>query len=101
MNTGKYVFAQVVSFLPARVFDRFVAQYKGNKWIKHFSCWNQLLCMMFGQLSSRESLRDLLVCISAHKPKHYHLGFGSGVSRSNMANANEKRDYRIFEDFAY
>ena len=57
--------------------------------------------MMFGQLSNRGSLRDLMVCINAHLPKHYHLGFGRGVSRSNLANANEKRDYRIYEDFAY
>lgn len=101
MNPGKYVFAQLVTFLPARKFDRCVAKYKGNKWVKHFSCWNQLLCMMFGQLSNRDSLRDLLVCINAHQPKHYHLGFGNGVSRSNLANANEKRSYQIFEDFAY
>jgi hypothetical protein len=101
MNTGKYVFAQIIDFLPARIFDRCVHQYVGNKWVKHFTCWNQLLCMMFGQLSNRESLRDLLICISAHQPKHYHLGFGKGVSRSNLANANEKRDYRLFERFAY
>lgn len=100
MNSGQYVFSQVVSFLPARVFDRCVFKYNGNKWVKHFSCWNQLLCMMFGQLSNRDSLRDLLVCIGAHQPKHYHLGFGRGVSRSNLANANEKRDYRLFEQFA-
>ena len=101
MNTGKFVFAQIVTFLPARAFDRCVARYQGNKWVKHFTCWNQLLCMMFGQLSNRDSLRDLLVCMNAHQSKHYHLGFGSGVSRSNLANANEKRSYRIFEDFAY
>jgi hypothetical protein len=101
MNEGKYVFAQVAQFLPARVFDRCVAKYKGNKWVKHFSCWNQMMCMMFGQLSGRESLRDLLTTIDAHSNKYYHLGFGKKVSRSNLANANEKRDYRIYEDFAY
>ncbi len=69
MNQGKYVFAQVVTFLPARLFDRCAAQYAGNKWTKHFSCWHQLMCMMFGQLSGRESLRDLLVTISAHFQK--------------------------------
>ncbi len=69
--------------------------------IKHFTCWNQLLCMMFGQFSSRDSLRDLIVCLIAHKPKHYHLGFGKNISRSNLAEANEKRDCRIFEMFAY
>ena len=101
MNQGKYVFSQIVTFLPARVFDRCVQQFKGDKWVKHFTCWNQLLCMMFGQLSNRDSLRDLLVCIYAHKPKHYHLGFGKSISRSNLAEANEKRDCQIFEMFAY
>jgi Transposase DDE domain/Domain of unknown function (DUF4372) len=101
MNQGKYVFSQIVTFLPARVFDRCVQQFKGDKWVKHFTCWNQLLCMMFGQLSNRDSLRDLLVCVSAHKPKHYHLGFGKSISRSNLAEANEKRDCQIFEMFAY
>lgn len=101
MNNRKYVFSQVATFLLSRILDRCVAKYKGNKWIKHFSCWNQLLCMMFGQLSNRGSLRDLMVCLNAHLPKHYHLGFGRGVSRSNLANANEKRDYRIYEELAY
>ena len=100
MNSGQYIFSQVVGFLPTRLFDRCVRKYNGNKWVKHFSCWNQLLCMMFGQLSNRDSMRDLLVCIGAHQAKHYHLGFGRGVSRSNLANANEKRDYRLFEQFA-
>lgn len=101
MNMGKYIFAQIVTFLPARIFDRCVRKYQGDKWVKHFTCWNQLLCMMFGQLSNRDSLRDLLVCINAHQPKHYHLGLGKRISRSNLAEANEKRDYRIFELFAY
>jgi Domain of unknown function (DUF4372)/Transposase DDE domain len=101
MNQGKYVFSQVISFLPVRIFDRCVNTHHGNKWVKHFTCWNQLLCMMFGQLSNRDSLRDLLVCISAHQPKHYHLGFGKSISRSNLAEANEKRDSKIFELFAY
>ena len=75
MNQCKYIFYQIASFLPARIFDRRVHSHAGDKWIKHFACWNQLLCMMFGRLSSCDSLRDLLVCITAHKPKHYHLGF--------------------------
>ncbi len=101
MNQGKFVFAQVVEFLPARVFDKFVFHYQGNKKVRHFTCWNQLLCMMFGQLGNRDSLRDLMVCIEAHSSKYYHLGLGKNVSRSNLANANEKRDYRIYEQFAY
>lgn len=101
MNNGKYVFAQIVSFLPSRIFDRCVSKYEGNKWIKHFTCWNQLMCMMFGQLSGRESLRDLLITISAHPNKYYHMGFGINVSRSNLSIANEQRDCCIYETFAY
>jgi len=101
MNQGKYVFAQLTEFLPRRVFDGFVAKYAGNKYVKHFTCWNQLLCMVFGQLTSRESLRDLIVVIEAHSQKSYHLGFGRSITRSNLAKANENRDSKIFEDFAY
>ena len=101
MNQGKFVFSQIVTFIPARIFDRCVNTFQGDKWTKHFTCWNQLLCMMFGQLSNRDSLRDLLVCLIAHQPKHYHLGFGKSISRSNLAEANEKRDCKIFETFAY
>lgn len=101
MNQGKYVFAQIVEFLPQRVFDRFVEKYDGNKWVKHFSCWNQLLCMLFGQLTNRDSLRDLIVALDAHSTKSYHLGFGISVTRSNLAKANETRNSKIFEAFAY
>lgn len=101
MNQGKYVFAQVASFLPARIFDRCVAEFSGNKWTKHFTCYHQMLCMMFGQLSGRESLRDISITLSAHRAKSYHLGLGKNVSRSNLARANEGRDFRIYETFAY
>lgn len=101
MNQGKYVFAQVTDFLPRRIFDRCVANYSGNKKVRHYTCWHQMMCMMFGQISNRDSLRDLMVCIEAHPGKYYHMGFGKNVSRSNLANANEKRDYRIYEQFAY
>lgn len=101
MHTGKYVFSQISFFLPARIFDRCVARYEGNRYVKHFTCWNQLLCMMFGQLCGRDSLRDLIVSISPHTDKFYHLGFGKNVTRSNLSLANEQRDYRIFEEFAY
>jgi hypothetical protein len=101
MNKGKYVFAQLVEFLPQRVFDRMVLNHSGNKYIKHFSCWNQLLCLIFGQLSDRESLRDLAIIIEAHQSKTYHLGLGRNISRSNLSKANENRSYKIFEEFAY
>ncbi len=76
-------------------------KYEGNKYVKHFTCWNQLLVMMFGQLSNRDSLRDLTNTISAHSGKCYHLGFGKNVTRSNLAKVNERREPRIFEEFAY
>ena len=101
MNTGKYIFSQMVEFLPQRVFDGFVIKYAGNKYVKHFSCWNQLLVMMFGQLTNRDSLRELIVATDAHNQKRYHLGFGKNVTRSNLSKANERRDSKIFEDFAY
>ena len=101
MNHGKYVFAQIAEFLPYKVFDKFASKYRGNKYVRHFSCWNQLLCMVFGQLTNRDSLRDLIVAINAHESKSYHLGFGKSVTRSNLAKANERRDSRIFEEFAY
>ena len=100
MNQGKYVFSQLVKFLPQRVFHRITANYQGNKSVKHFTCWNQLLCMVFGQLSARESLRDLITTIEAHQSKSYHLGFGKSITRSNLSKANEKRNYKIFEEFA-
>lgn len=102
MNQGKHVFSQLVEFLPKRVFDCIVMRYQGDKYIKSFSCWNQLLVMMFGQLSGCESLRELVCIVSAHIPKAYHLGFGKSViTRSNLAKANANRDSKIFEEFAY
>ena len=101
MNKDKYVFAQLVEFLDCFKFRRIVAKYHGDKYIKSFSCWNQLLVMMFGQLAKSESLRDLIIALEAHWRKLYHLGMGKSVTRSNLAKANEQRDYRIFEDFAY
>lgn len=101
MNKDKYVFSQLVEFLDCFKFRRIVAKYQGNRYIKSFSCWNQLLVMMFGQLSNREGLRDLIVALEAHWRKLYHLGMGKSVTRSNLSKANELRSYRIFEDFAY
>ena len=101
MNKDKYVFAQMVEFLDNYKFLRIVKKYDGNKYVKYFTCWNQLLTLMFGQLCNRESLRDLIVALNAHQEKCYHLGVGKHVTRSNLAKANENRDYRIFEDFAF
>jgi hypothetical protein len=101
MNHGKYIFAQLTDFLPRRIFDRIVKQYNGNKYVRSFTCWNQMLCMVFGQLTARDSMRDLLLSLEAHKSKYYHLGFGPSISRRNLGKANQKRSYKIFEAFAY
>jgi len=101
MFQDKYVFAQLVSFLNRSKFNRIVARYNGDRYVKHFSCWNQLLALMFGQLSNRDSLRDLIVALDAHHSKCYHLGMGKNVSKSSLARANQDRDYHIFEEYAY
>jgi hypothetical protein len=101
MNNGKYIFSQIASFLDPNDFKKCVDRYKGNYKVKDFTCWHQLLCMMFGQLSNRESLSDLVLCLQTQKSKWYYLGIGTSISKSNLAHANEKRDWQIFADFAY
>ena len=101
MNQGKYVFAQLVDFLPRRIFDRIVKQHDGNKYVRSFTCWNRMLCTVFGQLTARDGMRDLLLGLEAHKSKYYHLGFGPSISRRNLGKANENRSHKIFETFAY
>ena len=83
-------------------FNNYVRKYDGNRYVKHFTCWNQLLAMMFGQLSNRECLRDLIIAFEAHRAKQYHLGLGrKPIAKTTFASANQNRDYRIFEDFAF
>ena len=100
MNQGKYVFAQLIEFLSHNDFFRCVAKYDGNYKVKTFTCWHQLLYMIFGQLSNRDSLSDLITCLQSQQNKSYHLGMGKGTSKANIAKANENRDYRIYESFA-
>jgi hypothetical protein len=100
MNLGKYVFAQIMEYLPRHDFDLCVAQFQGERYAKVFSCRDQFLAMVFGQLSYRESLRDVVACLSCHKSKTYHLGFRSLATLSTLARANEKRDWRIYRDTA-
>lgn len=100
MNQGKYVFSQLIDFLSHNDFISCVSKYHGNYKVKTFTCWHQLLYMVFGQLSNRESLSDLIVCLQSQQNKSYHLGMGNGTSKANLAKANEKRDYRIYESFA-
>lgn len=100
MNQGKYVFAQLMSLVDPNEFRRCVKRYSGDYRVRQFSCWHQFLCLSFGQLTHRESLRDIVVCLQAHEPKLYHLGLSKGVSRSTLADANEQRDWRIYADLA-
>jgi len=100
MNQGKYVFAQLFDILPKYEFDKCVARYQGNFKVKGFTCWLQFLTMSFGQLTSRESLRDTVNCFAAHQKKFYHLGISFAVSRSTLAEANENRNWQIYADFA-
>ena len=101
MNKDRYVFSQLVQFMDRNHFNYLVRKYDGDRHVKSYTCWNQLLTLMFGQLSNRESLRDLIVAMEAHAGKLYHLGIGRSVTRSNLSKANEQRDYRIFEEFAF
>jgi hypothetical protein len=100
MNQGKYVFAQLMSLIDPNDFRRCVTRYQGDYRVRQFSCWHQFLCMSFGQLTHRESLRDIITCLGAHECKLYHIGLSRGVSRSTLADANEQRDWRIYADFA-
>ena len=100
MNQGKYVFSQLIEFLSHNDFIRCETKYQGNYKVKSFTCWHQLLYMVFGQLSNRDSLSDLVLCLKSQNNKSYHLGMGKGTSKANLAKANENRDYRIYEMFA-
>jgi transposase len=100
LNQGRTVFAQLVSFFSHNEFNRCVARYQGNKSVRSFSCWDQLLTMSFAQLTYRESLRDIEVCLRAQRGKLYHSGLAGPVKRSTLADANESRDWRIYADFA-
>ena len=100
MHKGQFIFTQVCKFLHKRAFDCLVNKYDGNKWVKSFTCWNHLLVLIYGQLSNRESLRDLVTSLAPFRNMFHHLGFGSNVTRSNLSKANEQRDPRIFEEYA-
>lgn len=100
MHKGKLIFAQLNEHLPKPIFRDCVKRYAGRYPTLSFSHWDQLLCMMFAQLTARTSLRDIELCLGSHSRKLYHAGFRSQVARSTLADANERRDCRIFEDFA-
>lgn len=100
MYAGKLVFAQMMEHLPLHTFRRCVRRYGGDYRVRRFSCLDQYLAMAFAQLSFRESLRDIETCLSAHQAKLYHMGIRGRVSRSTLADANERRDWRIYADFS-
>ena len=100
MYTGKIIFSQIMDFLPMHEFRKCVKRYKGNFNIQTFSCLDQFLCMAFAQLTYRESLRDIEACLRSMQNKLYHMGIRGKVSRSTLSDANEKRDWRIYADFA-
>lgn len=100
MNQGRTVFSQIVDFVPRHTFRRRVQRYQGDYGVRSFTCWQQFLAMLFAQLTYRESLRDIEACLKAAPEKIYHMGFTGPVSRSTLADANERRDWRIYADLA-
>jgi hypothetical protein len=100
MNLGRTVFSQLIAFLPDREFRRCAARHGGDFRVRGFSCWDQFLCMAFAQLTYRESLRDIEACLRSSPDKLYHMGIRARISRSTLANANERRDWLIFAGFA-
>jgi hypothetical protein len=101
MNQGTYLFSQLISIISPTSFKTCVKRYNGDYKTKHFNCWRQYLCMVFGQLTHRESLSDTILCLKANANKLYHLGIGEAIAKSTLSTANEKRDWRIFADFAW
>ena len=97
MNQGKYVFSQIIEFIPRYQFDKLVRQYKGDWHVKSLNSYNHLLYLLFGQLTGCDSLRDICLCLEVHSKILYHLGFRKTVNHTSLSRANEKRDYRIFE----
>jgi len=100
VNKGKFVFAQLVSLIYRYEFDKCVSRYNGDYKVQEFNCWSQFLTMIFGQLTHRESIRDVITCLNAHQHKVYHLGISKVVAHSTLTRANENRDWRIYADFA-
>jgi hypothetical protein len=99
MNQGRMIFSQIMDFASQDIFKVCVNRYNGNYKAKEFSCWKQFLCLAFGQLTHRESMSDTMLCLKLNEDKLYHLGIGKIVNKSTLSRANEKRDWRIFQDF--
>lgn len=101
MNSGKYVFAQLLHFVNKYEFDKIVKKYNGNHRVREFNCWNQFIQLLFGQFNNLNSLRDICLCLKVHQNKLYHLGINNFVSHTTLSRANENRDCQIFADFGY
>lgn len=99
MNSGKYIFSQLLDFVDRYEFEKIVKKYNGNYRVREFNCWNQFIQLFFGQLTNLNSLRDICLCLKAHNNKLYHLGIKSYVNHTTLSRANEKRDWQIFADF--
>ena len=99
MHSGKYVFSQIVEFINKYEFEKCVKRYEGDYRVRELNCWNQFLQLFFGQLTSLNSLRDICLCLKAHRRNRYHLGIKQNVNQSTLSRANEKRDWRIFAEF--
>lgn len=100
MNSGKYLFSQIMGLVSSTSFQTIVDRYSGDYKVREFSCWKQFLCMAFGQLTHRESMSDTILCLKANASKLYHLGIGEVVTVSTITRANEKRSFQIYEDLA-
>ena len=100
MNSGKYVFAQIIELVSSTSFQTLVNRHSGDYKVKEFTCWKQFLCMAFGQLTHRESLSDTILCLKANAGKMYHLGIGEVVSKSTLSKANENRSFLIYQQLA-
>src|SRR5437667_3866198 len=100
MNNGRTIFSQLIEYLPNKEFQKCVSRYRGDHYVKKFSCWDQFLSMAFAQLTYRDGLRDIESCLQSVGSKLYHMGFRSKIKRSTLADANELRDWRIYADFA-
>jgi hypothetical protein len=101
MNQGQTLFSQVMAYAPHRDFQKCVQRYRGDARVRRFTCWDHFLALAFAQLTYRESLRDIAACLGSMPERLYHMGFRSSPSRSTLADANEKRDWRIYADFAH
>ena len=101
MNSGKYIFAQVLQFVNKYEFEKIVEKYNGNHRVRDLDCWNQFTQLFFGQLTNLNSIRDICLCLKAHNNKLYHLGIKNYVDHTTLSRANEKRDWQIYSEFGY